>query len=118
MKYRLIFIFVILAAIRLGYSQEKGVFEGIVKNKESGETLIGAHVVLKNDRSFGTVTNVNGEYSLPLKPGRYTFLISYTNMQNDTLSVSIKAGETVYKVIELLEYVAVFDEIEIKTEKF
>ncbi len=118
MKYRLIFILVLIFIIRISYSQETGFLKGIVKNKESGETLIGAHVILKKDRSFGTITNVNGEFSISLKPGNYTFLVSYTNMQTDTISVVITSGKTVYKSIELLEYVAVFEEIEIKTDKF
>lgn len=117
MKKQLILILFLTIAL-ISYSQETGKFKGIVKNKESGETLIGAHVVLKKDRSFGTVTNVNGEFSIKLNPGNYTFLISYTNMQTDTISLSVTAGETVFKTIELPEYVAVFDEIEIKTDKF
>ncbi|MCD4679107.1 MAG: carboxypeptidase-like regulatory domain-containing protein, partial [Bacteroidales bacterium] len=89
-----------------------------MKNKESGEALIGAHIILKKDRSSGTISNINGEFSISLKPGKYTFLVSYTNMQSDTVIVSIISKKTIYRIIELPEYVAVFDEIEIKTEKF
>jgi len=89
-----------------------------VKNKESGETLIGAHIILKKDRSSGTISNINGEFSISLKPGKYTFLVSYTNMQSDTVIVSIISKKTTHRTIELPEYIAVFEEIEIKTEKF
>ena len=118
MKYRLVIIFLLFSVIRISYSQENGVFKGVVKNKKSGETLIGAHITLKKNRSFGTVTNINGEFSISMKPGYYTFMISYTNMQADSISVNISAGQTVSRTIELLEYIAVFDEIEIKTDKF
>jgi len=117
-KIRWLVLLLSIFCFNWAYSQESGHFDGIVKNKENGETLIGAHVVLKNDLSFGTVTNINGEFSIALKPDNYTFLVSYTNMIADTISVLIKPNETVFKIIELLEYVAVFDEIEIKTDKF
>lgn len=118
MTYRLILILVFLSFIQTSFSQENGFFKGVVKNKESGETLIGAHIILKKNRSSGTISNINGEFSISLKPGKYTFLVSYTNMQSDTVIVSIISKKTTYRTIELPEYVAVFDEIEIKTEKF
>ncbi|MCK4287561.1 MAG: TonB-dependent receptor, partial [Bacteroidales bacterium] len=80
--------------------------------------LIGAHVILKKDPSIGTVTNTEGEFSILLKPGNYFFVISFTNMKTDTVSVIIVGGKTVERIIELRTYTIVFDEIEITAGKF
>ena len=109
---------IFLSFLRISFSQETGNFKGIVKAKETGEVLIGAHVILKKDPSIGTVTNTEGEFSILLKPGNYFFVISFTNMKKDTVSVVIIAGKTVERIIELFPYTKVFDEIEITAGKF
>ncbi|MCK4638525.1 MAG: TonB-dependent receptor, partial [Bacteroidales bacterium] len=109
---------IFLSFLRISFSQETGNFKGIVKAKETGEVLIGAHVILKKDPSIGTVTNTEGEFSILLKPGNYFFVISFTNMKTDTVSVIIVGGKTVERIIELRTYTIVFDEIEITAGKF
>ena len=98
--------------------QDYGYFKGVVKEKATGETLVGAHVILKKDRSFGAATDLNGRFSLMLKPGDYFFLVSFTSMKTDTVSVHIAANRTTERIIELLPFSTVFDEIEIKGWKF
>ena len=98
--------------------QDYGYFKGVVKEKATGETLVGAHVILKKDRSFGAATDLNGRFSLMLKPGDYIFLVSFTSMKTDTVSVHIAANRTTERIIELLPFSTVFDEIEIKGWKF
>ena len=115
---RFILLLIFLSFLRISFSQETGNFKGIVKAKETGEVLIGAHVILKKDPSIGTVTNTEGEFSILLKPGNYFFVISFTNMKKDTVSVVIIAGKTVERIIELFPYTKVFDEIEITAGKF
>lgn len=49
-------------------SEETGVIQGTVRDK-SGEPLIGANVIIKENR-FGSATNKNGKYIIQkLKPG-------------------------------------------------
>ncbi len=115
---RFFLLLIFLSFLRISFSQETGNFKGIVKAKETGEVLIGAHVILKKDPSIGTVTNIEGEFSILLKPGNYFFVISFTNMKKDTVSVVIIAGKTVERIIELFPYTKVFDEIEITAGKF
>lgn len=108
----------LLLLLQVVTGQDYGYFKGVVKEKATGETLVGAHVILKKDRSFGAATDLNGRFSLMLKPGDYFFLVSFTSMKTDTVSVHIAANRTTERIIELLPFSTVFDEIEIKGWKF
>jgi hypothetical protein len=46
--------------------KENFTISGYVKDKDSGETLIGANIFLENDQSTGTITNTYGFYSITL----------------------------------------------------
>lgn len=54
----------------------KYTISGKVKSASDGEDLIGATVMVK-ELQQGAVTNVYGFYSLTLKPGSYTLIVSY-----------------------------------------
>lgn len=56
-----------------------GFIEGTITDKKTGETLIGATVVL-NGSTIGTTSDINGNFILPnLKPGIYTLTVSYVS---------------------------------------
>ena len=70
-----------IAASYQSYAQ-KGYLRGKVLDTEIGEGLIGGNVYVQGTTN-GTVTDFNGEYSLPLEPGTYTIVfssISYTSV--------------------------------------
>lgn len=84
---RIVFIFLLTFFILPAYAQQT--ISGVVKNQQ-GEPLVGANVTIK-ETYRGTATNTNGEFKLSkLKPGRYTFNISYIgyNTLEDTIEVS------------------------------
>ena len=47
---------------------------GVIKDKKSGETIIGATIQVVGT-SKGTATDIDGRYMLALAPGKYDFLI-------------------------------------------
>ncbi|WP_075343904.1 TonB-dependent receptor [Tenacibaculum agarivorans] len=57
------------------YAQEKYTLSGYVKDKTSGENLWGVNIILNSSK--GTTTNDYGFYSITLKEGTYTLLITY-----------------------------------------
>ena len=68
------------------FSQE---ITGIVTN-QSGDPLIGANVVIK-ETFKGTATNAKGEFKFTkIRPGNYTFVISYLGYQTIEKEVSPK----------------------------
>lgn len=67
----------LLPAVK-GYSQgnEKYALSGYIRDAKSGETLIGATVMLTNIQK-GVVTNEYGFYSIRLESGSYNIKVSY-----------------------------------------
>lgn len=59
------------------HAQVNHTISGYVKDRDSGETLIGANVYVENDPTNGTITNTYGFYSLTLPEGKYTLVFSY-----------------------------------------
>src|SRR5574344_1170243 len=65
---------------------------GTIKDTETGETLIGANVVLKGT-SIGTVSDVNGNYTLKVvQQGNYSVDVSYVGYKpkSEQIKVSTK----------------------------
>ncbi|HPR32474.1 MAG TPA: TonB-dependent receptor [Prolixibacteraceae bacterium] len=90
-------LFLLLAT--LAYSQ--GEVRGIVVDKNSKESLIGATVVLKGT-TRGTVTSVDGSFSLKdLPTGKQTLEISYIGYAKQDIPIEVKTGVTKLPTIEL-----------------
>ena len=87
---KLIFTIVFMMAFLTGYSQETVRISGYVKDKENGEDLIGATVLIKELQS-GNISNVYGFYSISMPAGKYTLEVSYVGYE--TLSMPIEVTE-------------------------
>ena len=64
----------------------------------NGETVIGASVVLKSDKTQGTITDLDGNFSLKLPSRESTLVISYVGMT--TQEVKATVGQTLHIVLE------------------
>lgn len=74
--------------------EETGSIQGTVRDK-SGEPLIGANVIVKENR-FGAATNKYGKYFIhKLKPGKYTVDASFIGYRKESKEVVVKKGEIV-----------------------
>ncbi len=91
-------------------SQISHTVSGHVRDALTGETLIGASVRLKADRSVGTRTNNYGFFSLTLEEGDHVLVISHVGYQASELPMRL-ARDTVIGVDlhsgELLEEVVI-----------
>ena len=63
---------------------------GRIKDKSSGEVLIGASVQVQNSKSIGTATNEYGFYSITLPKG--TYIVKYSYVQYDDIIDTITLG--------------------------
>jgi hypothetical protein len=61
---------------------------GKILDEVSGETLIGANIVVK-ESGTGTTSNYYGHYSIPLKEGAYQITVSFIGYQPKILDVFI-----------------------------
>lgn len=95
---------------------QTGTVRGTIFEASSGLSVIGANVIVKDDPSSGTITDLDGEFSLQLAPGTYTLQISYIGFQALTIEeVEVIADEvTVLGEIQLSEDNVTLDEVVVK----
>lgn len=95
MKNMRTFLLSLLAVISLSVSAQNVTVKGTVTDK-TGETVIGASVVQKGNTSNGTITDIDGNFSLSV-PSNATLIISYVGMT--TQEVAVKGQRTINVVL-------------------
>lgn len=70
---------------------QKGTISGKISATD-GESLIGANVLVKGSNT-GTVSDLNGEYSLSLDAGTYTIAVSYAGFGSKEKTAELRAGQ-------------------------
>jgi hypothetical protein len=69
---------------------QKGTLKGIVKDAVTGESLIGANVIY--GPGMGTVTDIDGNYTLSLDYGHYDITVSYVGYETVNKQVDISSA--------------------------
>ncbi len=69
-------------------AQNKFTVSGTIKDKKTGEVLIGATVKVADKPALGAATNEYGFYSLTLPTGPYKLLVDYVGYKEQELEVS------------------------------
>ncbi|KAF0199149.1 MAG: tonb-dependent receptor plug [Bacteroidetes bacterium] len=87
---------------------------GNIKDKLTGEELIGATIYIKEIKT-GTTTNVYGFYSISLNPGKYT--ITYTYIGYTAVEKAIELKENLRLDIDLQTREQLLKEVVIKGER-
>lgn len=96
--------------------QEQGILSGRIIDSTTGDVLIGANVVLVNT-TIGTASGPDGRYTLRNLPaGNQILEIRYLGYITKQIEVTIQAGETVERDIELNPEVLEGDEIVLLTQ--
>ncbi|MFC1734136.1 TonB-dependent receptor, partial [candidate division KSB1 bacterium] len=90
---------------------QKCLIKGTVTDYNTGETLIGVNILYGEGK--GTVTDINGNYSVVLPNGEYKFTVSYVGYNQDSKTVNLK-GKTIHvdfrlKTVTLSEVEVVAD---------
>ncbi|MBI5021518.1 MAG: carboxypeptidase-like regulatory domain-containing protein [Ignavibacteriales bacterium] len=88
----------ILLLIQLSASQDIYTIRGIVTDASNNDYLAAANIRLLGT-SKGTITNVQGRYSLSIGAGTHTLVFSYLAYQPETLAINLT--ESVVKDIQL-----------------
>ncbi|EAY30141.1 TonB-dependent receptor [Microscilla marina] len=84
------FIALLFISLTGAYAQQSTI-QGTVSDKF--EPLIGATVVV-NGTTNGTTCDINGKYTLAVKPGTYKLTASFVGTQSQTKEVTVAAGQT------------------------
>jgi TonB-linked SusC/RagA family outer membrane protein len=104
MKQVLFTLFVLIGSISMTFGQR--VVSGKVTDS-AGEALIGANVVVKNSSDVGTITDVEGMFSLKVPSGAAFLVISYTGYESkeielgnqNVVNVTLSEGQLIQEIV-------------------
>lgn len=74
------------------YAQQKFTISGTIRDKKTGETMIGVTVFPIEITGTGTTCNEYGFYSLTLPEGKYNMACSFIGYKTDTLTVNLNGN--------------------------
>lgn len=108
---------ILLFILNLNLLAQTGSIKGTVQDSKTGETLIGATILIQGT-SQGTITNFDGEFGFQkLSPGKYNLVISFISYETRIVQTEVMAGnETLVKVV-LLPAVVEVGEVQVVAKK-
>ncbi len=116
-KFILINILALLSGDLL-HSQETGILKGKVTDGNSKEYIPGATIRLVNNLSKGTVSDIDGNYSMVLDTGSHKLFCVFIGSVNDTFSVQINSNVITEKNITLVSEAKFLQTIVVSSGKF
>ncbi len=99
MSSKIFFCFIILLQLfsQSTFAQDKYTISGFVKDAQTGESVIGANLVIAANGK-GVTTNQYGFYSITLPAGNFTFVASHVGYSADVLNL-ILSKDTVMQIL-------------------
>ena len=86
-------VLVLLSLMSAGV--QAGVIKGKIKDAQTGEEIIGASVIVKEDPGKGTVTGLDGSFNLSVNRDKYTLVCSYVGYKKYEVSIAADKKEIV-----------------------
>ncbi len=100
-----------------GIHAQTGLITGNISDAKTGETLIGATVLLEGTQK-GTITDFNGNYTLTgIEAGSHRIVCSYISYEPQAIAVIVNADEETLADFRLSESLIALEEVEVVAEK-
>ncbi len=109
---KIFFAILILISVHIN-AQNKGKITGTISDETTKETIVGAAVTYASNK--GTVTDINGQFTLELEYGEYELSVSYIGYTSQRKKITIAGAET-QKVNFVLASSVLLREVEIVSE--
>jgi hypothetical protein len=109
------FLILCLLAVCTAFSQQKFTISGTVKEKKSGEVLIGASLYLKEAPKLNSLSNAYGFYSITAPDGTYTLIVSFAGYVQD--SIQVRLNKNIVQSVELVQQTAELQEVIVTNKK-
>ena len=77
------------------YAQTRHTLSGTIESAQTGETLIGANIVVTELKGVGAASNAYGFFSMTIPEGRYTILVQYLGFKTLRDTVVLDQDRTV-----------------------
>jgi TonB dependent receptor/CarboxypepD_reg-like domain/TonB-dependent Receptor Plug Domain len=81
---------IFLVSLSLLTAAQQHTISGTIKDQKTGEVLIGASIILSEQKGNGSVSNDYGFFSLTAPQGNYTLIASFSGYANDTVKIALK----------------------------
>lgn len=113
-----IILLLIIISISSLWSGTTGKISGIIVDKETGEPLPGANIVIE-DTEIGASTDLNGQYTiLEVPPGEFKIQVSYIGYQTITFNkVQVQIDQTTRLNVEMKPESLEMEEIVVVAER-
>jgi hypothetical protein len=76
-------------------AQSKYSISGTVRDKQSGETLIGATIILLENPHASVLSNSYGFYAINAVAGNYRMVVSFSGYSSDTISIALTQNKSI-----------------------
>ncbi len=86
LQTRFLFLLIFLCSTSV-FAQNNRTIKGLIVDDKQ-EPVIGATIVLKDKPTLGTVTDLNGEFSLNIPSGKQVLVVSYIGMEKQEVEVT------------------------------
>ena len=97
------------------FAQKKFTISGTIRDQKSGETLIGATIVLIAKENYSVLSNGYGFYSITVPQNNYFLVASFSGYKNDTIKISLT--KDLVKEIALQPRATQLDEVVINSKR-
>jgi iron complex outermembrane receptor protein len=91
---KIAFVLLLVISSSALFAQGRGEIKGTVKDAATGETIIGAAVVIGAGK--GTVTDIDGNYSIKADSGQYTLSVTYVGYEPQKLKIKVANKPVVF----------------------
>ncbi len=108
-------LILLLLGFGLSTKAQTATLSGYIKEKSTGEDLIGANIILRGKKTVAATSNSYGYFSLTVNPGEYTLEVSFLGYK--TYSEEIQLLSSISKNIELSEESELINEVVLTGEK-
>jgi outer membrane receptor protein involved in Fe transport len=95
---------------------QNAVIKGTVKDSKTGESLMGVNIMATQQK--GTITDIDGKYSLELEAGEYKLQLSFLGYETIVQKVTVAAGESKTLDFALKESAKELDIVTISGSKY
>ena len=112
---KILLLFLIIFSVELAHAQSKFTISGTIFDSKTGETVIGATVVLKDGANIGAVANTYGFYSLTIPEGNSIIMVRFIGYK--TIERTIDLHQNIKLDFKLEEDAQTLGEVVITAEK-
>lgn len=98
------------------FGQDRGMITGMVLDSKSGEPMVAVNI--SADRRSGTVSDLDGRFSLILDPGDHVIEFYYVGYEGVQKEVSVEAGGTISLDIQMTVSSRLLDEVVVSAGKY